>query len=100
MSFDKFLLAEAQQQIKYLKMQLKAKDSPINIFPELTPEQRAENKEIVELTLQFEKAQEEIKDLQSRYIELQKDHAECTAQRDKLLLENSKLKEKISKGDK
>ena len=100
-SDSNFQIVKLQEEVKYLRIQLalsKAKENPVNLFPELTSQERAENAEIVELTLQLEKAQEEIKDLQSRYIELQKDHAECTAQRDKLLLENSKLKEKLLKG--
>lgn len=55
-------IAHAREDIPYLLAQLelsKAREHPVNLFPELTPQQRAENAEIVALTARAEKAEAE-----------------------------------------
>ena len=56
-------IAHARDDIPYLLAELtlsKAREHPVNLFPELTPQQRAENAEIVALTARAEKAEAEL----------------------------------------
>lgn len=53
---------KAEEEVERLKTKLmlsEAREHPVNLFPELTPQQRAENAEIVALTIRAEKAKAE-----------------------------------------
>jgi len=68
-----FRIAQLQEEVRHLRIQLalsKAKENPVNLFPELTSQERAENAEIVALTIRAEKAEAKL----NTYIALQNWH--------------------------